>query len=84
MTVHPGPSAYNKGCRCPADVELNRLRGIQTRNDLRKRGAENPSLIPHGTAGGYSNWGCRCIPCTAANSAKGAERRALRKAGEER
>jgi len=30
-------------------------------------------LIPnhvHGTAGGYSNWDCRCSPCTEANAAK--------------
>jgi hypothetical protein len=24
--------------------------------------------IPHGTAGGYSNWGCRCAACRAANT----------------
>lgn len=31
--------------------------------------AEDPSLAPHGVRNTYKNWGCRCEPCTAANSA---------------
>lgn len=32
----------------------------------------------HGTAGGYSNYGCRCAPCTAAHSAALARARVAR------
>lgn len=28
---------------------------------------------PHGEWGGYNNWGCRCTPCTAANTEKKAK-----------
>jgi hypothetical protein len=28
----------------------------------------DPSLAPHGIPGTYSNWGCRCDPCTDAAS----------------
>lgn len=28
--------------------------------------AKNSRAVPHGTAGGYGNWGCRCEKCTAA------------------
>lgn len=28
----------------------------------------DPTAAPHGQPGTYANWGCRCVPCTAANS----------------
>lgn len=34
-----------------------------TREAARKRGAADPSLIPHGTPSGYDYWGCRCDVC---------------------
>jgi hypothetical protein len=24
--------------------------------------------VPHGTTGGYKNWGCHCMACTIANT----------------
>jgi hypothetical protein len=24
--------------------------------------------VPHGTTGGYKNWGCHCVECTIANT----------------
>ena len=29
----------------------------------------NPNAAPHGEPGTYTNWGCRCDPCTAAATA---------------
>ena len=37
-----------------------------------ERLATDPSVeVEHGTVSTYRNWGCRCEPCTAANSAAG-------------
>lgn len=47
---------------------------------LRGRGLIDTRRIPHGTAGGYQNHKCRCIPCTNAWAAYKRERRAARKA----
>jgi hypothetical protein len=35
--------------------------------------------VPHGTPGGYTNWGCRCTGCTRANTDKCLARRRDRK-----
>ena len=32
-------------------------------SNQRQRAAEAPELIPHGTIGGYTNWGCKCDAC---------------------
>jgi len=32
-------------------------------SDCRQRAVEAPELIPHGTIGGYTNWGCKCDRC---------------------
>jgi hypothetical protein len=67
--VHPGPSAYNRGCRCEECVELHKLRMRRVLDEMAARGRADPSLIPHGTRGGYNNWSCRCDPCTDAQMA---------------
>lgn len=36
---------------------------------LIERGRADPSLIPHGTPGGWTNWGCRCDQCREARKA---------------
>ena len=71
--VHPGPSAYNTGCRCEECTELHR----QRHNAVMAWAAATASQerIPHGT-GGYGNWGCRCPVCLEAGRAKNALRRA--------
>jgi hypothetical protein len=35
---------------------------------VRAPGTRLAADIPHGTAGGYNNWRCRCESCAAANS----------------
>jgi hypothetical protein len=51
-----------------------------SRGLLRGRGLIDSRSIPHGTAGGYQNHKCRCIPCTNAWATYKRERRAARKA----
>lgn len=70
-----GPSAYNRGCHCPACTAAHTASCAKTIERMVKRGQENPELIPHGTRGGYSNWGCKCTRCTAANTSAGVARR---------
>lgn len=65
MTKHGGPGAYNKGCRCSICIDAHRTRIQATRARLHTRPREE---VPHGTRGGYSNWGCRCQPCRTANT----------------
>lgn len=72
----PGPAAYNHGCRCKECTRLNTERHARLMAVLRARGEKDPDLIPHGTFGGYSNWGCRGPRCTKANSDASADRRA--------
>lgn len=43
-------------------------------------GLIDATQIPHGTAGGYQNHKCRCIPCTNAWATYKRERRAAKKA----
>lgn len=53
-----------------------RTYGAISRANLRQRRAAQRQPVdgrlvhpdaPHGTAGGYQNWTCRCQPCTDAN-----------------
>jgi hypothetical protein len=37
------------------------------REQLKKKAAEHPELVPHGTPHGYSNWCCRCFACSQAH-----------------
>jgi hypothetical protein len=66
---HGTPSAYNHGCRCDHCREANRLRCRDLREGLKQRAAGGDPEVPHGTTGGYKNWGCHCGPCTRANTA---------------
>jgi hypothetical protein len=45
----------------------------------RARGAEDPTLIPHGTPSGYDYWGCRCDDCSDVNTRAGREEREKRR-----
>lgn len=42
--------------------------------------ATHPEVVPHGTANGYNNWGCRCDACRIAKAAEGVAIRARRAA----
>ncbi len=61
--THGIPSAYNNGCRCDECRLAHRARMARIRADLFSRPRDQ---VPHGTRGGYINWGCRCQPCTTA------------------
>jgi hypothetical protein len=65
---HGTPSAYNHGCRCPDCREANRIRCLDQRERLRQRTIQADPAVPHGTTGGYKNWGCHCVKCTIANT----------------
>lgn len=57
-----GASSYSKrGCRCDTCREANRVRGVTWRQKV--RGGPIPDHV-HGTYGGYTNWGCRCVSCS--------------------
>ena len=70
--VHPGPSAYNRGCACEECLELHRRRCERVKAGLLARPGDE---VPHGL-GGYNNWGCRCGVCAEANSQHCAARKA--------
>jgi hypothetical protein len=64
-----GWKAYRyAGCRCDrcrdgqANYVYDEVRGRAARL------AANPSLVPHGRESTYTNWRCRCRPCTVAHA----------------
>jgi hypothetical protein len=69
-------------CRCDLCMEANReaYRTVQVR--LAERRLVDPAAVPHGTTGGYRNWGCKCEACSAAHreARDGYKRRARRPA----
>ena len=68
----PSASRYAAGCRCAACAEANRARVA----DLTSR---PPGDVPHGTASGYGNWGCRCDECKPAGARQNLLAQARRK-----
>ena len=59
ITKHGTASSYQRGCRCDECTSAGRERKRQL--DAERR--EHPEDAPHGTTGGYTNWGCRCDLC---------------------
>jgi hypothetical protein len=66
----------NNLCRCSPCTEANRVAQAAYRAMARARAAEDPALVPHGTATGYVYWRCKCPACTEANRATKPARRA--------
>lgn len=68
---HGTSASYARGCTCVLCRRANR--------DRKRRliGREPPN---HGTESGYTNYGCRCRPCTKAATAATNERRMNRRA----
>ena len=74
-TKHHGTySSYNGGCHCELCTAAKREYGRQyrARNAARikaciEAGEPLPENIKHGTAGAYTNLGCRCDECRAAS-----------------
>jgi hypothetical protein len=76
MTHRPSRNAYANGCRCAGCREENRLYHAAQRRDR--------AVVPvpehvHGR-NGYSNYGCRCAVCKAAQAVKNAKNYVARKA----
>lgn len=56
--------SYRRGCRCALCRQANTE---YVRRWRQKIGGSLPAdSDKHGTVNGYSNWGCRCNPCTIA------------------
>lgn len=70
MRTHGLRSTYADGCRCTQCRAAATAYAADARAERRARGERDPSLIPHGTYGGYNNWLCRCQPCTDAHLAR--------------
>lgn len=74
---HGSPSGYNYWkCRCDACRAKNAEKSARFRANHVEVGAIDPVTgrftvpgAPHGSAGGYSNYGCRCDDCAEAFSA---------------
>jgi len=66
---HGKAASYNHGCHCPECAYAHARRHAEQRKALAARAAAGDPATPHGTEGGYKNWVCRCVPCTAANTA---------------
>jgi hypothetical protein len=67
---HGHITRYVAGCRCSECREANRVYRIADVARRTARLAADPTLAPHGKAVTYSNWGCRCAPCSTAHSAR--------------
>lgn len=57
-----------KGCRCRECVNEARRRSSKGKAKARRGRGLPPNDPRHGTATGYRYHGCRCGPCTAANT----------------
>lgn len=64
----PGVRGHHRGCQCSS------CRSTRTRNKARRRAAQDPSVIPHGTENGYMHYGCRQECCTTAHADYARER----------
>lgn len=62
-------------CRCDECRAAHAERFRHERQARRERLTEEASALEHGTKSTYSNWGCRCAPCTEANKRAFADRR---------
>lgn len=71
---HGTQAGYSRGCRCDGCRTAWRERMRKLRADLPSRGQP-----VHGLASTYGNYGCRCAPCTAANSRQSREYKAARR-----
>lgn len=69
-------------CSCDECRDASTARAGSERASRAARLAADPTLAAHGNPSTYSNWGCRCQPCAAANSARCASYKQQAKAGD--
>ncbi|MGV9891673.1 hypothetical protein [Streptomyces sp. NPDC003395] len=73
---------YRRGCRCPECRETARLYQ-KKRNAERAADPAAADRAGHGKTSTYVNYGCRCAPCKAAQSASNRKYAQLRKQRQE-
>jgi len=84
MRKHGKISTYVAGCRCEAcRAENTNYRYNEKRDRRAARAMVGFRLVhptaPHGTYGGYNNYGCQCAPCVEAGRLRNAAYRARQK-----
>ena len=57
--------SYQRGCNCQPCKDVNTAKA---REDKKRRIEKGVPDHLHGTPSAYSNWDCRCAPCTAAGA----------------
>ncbi|KMS79065.1 hypothetical protein ACH49_13470 [Streptomyces leeuwenhoekii] len=75
---HGDYRTYLKGCRCDACREAMRVYKVERRAEWR-RDPSAADRVGHGKRTTYSEYGCRCAPCTAANTEGTRQQRARRR-----
>lgn len=75
---HGDHRTYIKGCRCADCREAMRVRAAEKRAAWRSDPAA-AARAGHGKLSTYKNYGCRCEPCTAANTEATRAQRAARR-----
>lgn len=65
---HGDYRTYAKGCRCDDCREAQRKRCAEMRAD-RAKDPSRADRAGHGKSSTYKNYGCRCAPCSKANTA---------------
>lgn len=60
-------TTYAHRCRC-AECRAAWAAHSLALWEIRAAGGLTPDDPRHGTSNGYGNWGCRCHPCTDANT----------------
>lgn len=67
-------------CRCAECREAHRQRFLEENARRAERLAHDPTLAEHGKYSTFTNWGCRCDKCTAAQSVENRRQYERRKA----
>lgn len=57
-------TGYKSGCKCGICIEANRKAQKRQRAARKARLEADPTLAEHGKPSTYTNWCCRCDPCT--------------------
>lgn len=82
MAKHtPGVGGYVRGCRCAKCLKAGRAAARERRKQNAERLAADPTIVEHGKASTYTNWGCKCEACTKAATAANQAQKRRRAAG---
>ncbi len=66
--IHGTLARYRRGCHC-AECTAANTAYVRDQRNKREARVRAGATVPHGTASGYKNYGCRCEPCRAAGLA---------------